>query len=58
MLRDEAAAAAALQKEVTRKQQAAGHYILHSFPIIAITSETSKLLCTFIHLSQILNAEA
>ncbi|GMP92814.1 hypothetical protein CsSME_00042896 [Camellia sinensis var. sinensis] len=43
MLRDETAAADALQREVTRKQQTAGHYILRSSPIIATTSETTTV---------------
>ena len=41
-LRDEAAAADAIQREAARRQHIVGHYSLRSSPIAAITFETSN----------------
>ena len=41
-LRDEAAAADAIQRETARRQHITEHYSLRSSPIVAITSETSN----------------
>ncbi|GMQ08457.1 hypothetical protein CsSME_00052177 [Camellia sinensis var. sinensis] len=50
LLRDEAAAADAIQRETARRQHIAEHYSLCSSPIIATTSETSN----FFHASILL----